>query len=64
VLERAFVVIDEEARRSKPFGSAFPDLIELDRCGDGVRRAAIQGALAVNWRAMRAQIGAPRESAQ
>jgi hypothetical protein len=52
VLERAFVVVDEEARGQEPF-AALLDLFELDCGGDRIRGATIQCSLAVNWRALR-----------
>jgi hypothetical protein len=40
------------------------DLIELNDRSDGVSGAAIQSALAINWRAMLTKIGTPRQGAQ
>lgn len=59
MIEGAFVVVDEEARRPEPFRSAFLDLIELDGRGNGVRRAAMEAALPIGWWEMLAQVDAP-----
>ena len=56
-----FIVVNEKTRRPECFRMRLLELIELDRGGDGVRRAAVYSALLINRRAIGSQIDACRQ---
>ncbi len=57
----ALVVINEKARRPESLRRLLFDLIELDRCTYSVRGATVEFALAVNRRAIFAEIDPRRQ---
>src|ERR1700737_669140 len=59
----ALIVINEKARRPESLRRLLFDLIELDGCTNSVRGATVEFALAVNRRAIFAEIDPRRQRA-
>src|SRR4029077_16182247 len=63
-LDRAFIVINEKARRHEDVRPRLLHLVKLNGRGNRVCRTAVGVALIVNWGAIRSEIDSPRQSAQ